>query len=376
MKDRFLILAPNAFSLINFRAELINLLFEYDYEIHLVAPNLLPGSSDYFDIKKEFPFAYTHNSFLSRGSTGAFNNLRTFLSLLKIISDISPKKILSYTIKPVIFGNIAAKFLLKKHRFVLVTGLGSSFKLLSGRSIKGFVFRLLYRLSLSGTAKIIFQNPSDREDLKKLKIITKLDSTEIILGSGIDTQKFSFHEDLSFNRIRFLFMSRFLTSKGILEFVEASLLIKAEFPEVQIDIAGWVDQENPDTITDDFMQLIMDRSEINFLGRVNPLDVIPSCSVFVLPSYREGLPRSVLEAMSIGRAIITCNVPGCKETVITGKNGFLVDEKSVSGLYEAMKFFALNPEKAREMGVVSRKIVEEKFSLDLINKQMINVLNA
>ena len=191
----------------------------------------------------------------------------------------------------------------------------------------------------------------------------------MVNGSGVDLQSF---EEAPFpKKLTFLLIARLLKDKGIREYFEASRIIKKEYPDIIFGLVGWID-ENPSSISKEDLQNRIDSGDINFYGRLDDVKpAITNSSVYVLPSYREGTPRTVLEAMAMGRPIITTDAPGCKETVIDGSNGFLVPVKAVDPLVKAMLNFIKNPELINKMGSQSRIIAMEKYDVKKVNEQMI-----
>src|SRR5258706_5676706 len=169
--------------------------------------------------------------------------------------------------------------------------------------------------------------------------------------------------------------ARLLRSKGVIEYVDAARILKRRHPHSTFRLAGWID-DNPDSVTRQELNGWIAQGTIEFLGRLR--DVRPAlneCSVYVLPSYREGTPRSVLEAMAVGRAVITTDAPGCRETVVDGDNGFLVPIKSTENLVTAMERFLLEPKLAVRMGLRSREIAESRYDVNKVNAVMLREMN-
>jgi glycosyltransferase involved in cell wall biosynthesis len=177
------------------------------------------------------------------------------------------------------------------------------------------------------------------------------------------------------SQIQFLLIARLLGDKGIREYLKAASLVRLSYPEINFGLVGWLDN-NPNAISKDELQYFIDSGDIKYYGRLNDVrPAIKESSIYVLPSYSEGTPRTVLEAMAMGRPIITTNAPGCKETVQDGLNGFLVSVKSVDELVEAMKKFIKNPDLIIEMGICSREIAEEKYDVIKVNNHMLKEMN-
>jgi glycosyltransferase involved in cell wall biosynthesis len=190
-----------------------------------------------------------------------------------------------------------------------------------------------------------------------------------VSGSGVNLDRFA-PTHLP-NKASFLFAARLLNGKGVREYIDAASRIRGMHPGIEFGLAGWID-DNPDSISQDELDAWVEEGCVRFYGKL--LDVRPAiskCSVFVLPSYREGVPRSVLEAMAMGRAIITTDTPGCRETVVNGENGFLIPVRSVDALEAAMQKFIDRPEIIQQMGMRSRTIAEDKFDVQKVNAVML-----
>ena len=233
-------------------------------------------------------------------------------------------------------------FFLRKIKFYpLVTGLGFPF-IEETRKNKPLFFNLirgLYKIAASRCSKIIFQNSDDQNEFYELKILNSSTKTAVVEGSGVDTEKFELKELPDLKMVRFLMISRLLRSKGALEFFEAAKNLNAKGKLAQFTLVGRADK-NIDSLSHYEINEIIKSPSIDWVGEVT--DVRPSiqeCHVFVLPSYREGLPRSALEAMSVGRAIITTDVPGCRSIVENNVNGKLIPARDASALETAMEFY-------------------------------------
>ena len=227
----------------------------------------------------------------------------------------------------------------------------------------------MYQIALNYSNKIFFQNPDDKALFETLNIIGESNDAMVINGSGVDLDYYSvvpLPENTSF-----LMITRLLGDKGVREYVEAAKQVQKDYPNVTYSLVGWID-ENPDAVDQKELDEWINVGAINFLGKVGDVrPAIKNCSVYVLPTfYREGTPRSILEALSIGRAIITTDTPGCRETVIQGKNGYLIEPKSVSKLVESMMKFINNPTIVERMGVESRNIAEKKYDVHKVNDFM------
>jgi glycosyltransferase involved in cell wall biosynthesis len=275
-------------------------------------------------------------------------------------------------VKPVVAAALAGRAERVPKIVSLITGAGYAFT--GGRELKRVVSRiaasLLYRAALKRSDVIVFQNRDDERLFRRLALVAVGRETHIVNGSGIDLRQFSPVPLPA--RPSFLMIARLLKDKGIREFADAAARVKAEHPKVAIALVGYLDP-SPDSITEAEMDELVRRG-IDFKGRLADVrPAIADCSVYVLPSYREGTPRSVLEAMAMGRAIITTDAPGCRETVIDGANGFLVPPRDADALYHAMMHFVRDPDHVPTMGRESRRIAEAKYDVTRVNQELLRL---
>lgn len=371
---RFLIIASHPPSVLNFRGHLIQALNNKGCEIHIATPML----DSYPKVSKELKsLGYiTHNISMQRTGTNPVADVKTLTSLYALMREIKPTYVLAYTIKPVIYGMLAAWAAKVPNRFALITGLGYAFQQVEESGKRSYFQRIiheLYRQALSKTSKVFFQNPDDLNLFKKLKLINNK-PTVVVNGSGVDTNEFHLTPLPSTNNkleIRFLLIARLLVDKGVREYASAARIIKQKYPNVSFDLVGVIDS-NPTAITQQELDDWINEGLFKFWGKLSDVKpAITASSVYVLPSYREGTPRTVLEAMSMGRPVITTDAPGCRETVIDSLNGFLVPVKSIEDLVKAMENFITHPELITTMGEQARKVAENKFDVHSVNKVMI-----
>lgn len=369
VSKRFLLVAGYPDSLLNFRGPLLRALLAQGLEVHVAAPDLPVGNM----IRQQLEDlgGQVHEVSLKRTGMNPLADLATVYSLWRLMRQIRPDYVLGYTIKPVIYGSLAAWLAGVPRRFALITGLGYAFQGEAGqRTWLRRVVQGMYRSALGRVNKVFFQNPDDEALFYDLGILGSSDRKTIVVnGSGIDVSRFTV-APLPENP-RFLLIARLLGDKGIREYVRAAAVVRQQHPEVSFGLVGWID-ENPDAIGEDELQRWIEAGDVQFYGRLADVKpAIAQCSVYVLPSYREGTPRTVLEAMAMGRAIITTDAPGCRETVIDGDNGFLVPVKAVDELAAAMLKFVEQPELITRMGQRSRQIAEEKYDVDKVNAHML-----
>lgn len=361
--------------LINFRKELVLDLLEQGYEVYCFAYGY---SENEREIVKSWG-AIPCDHYLNLKGMNPISDLKGVVHLYKEFKRIKPDIVFNTFIKPVIFSTIAAKLAKVPKVVGMIEGLGNAFTPYpEGISQKAIILRfiqiILYKCTLPLLDNLLVLNMDDKRDLvDKYRIRVK--NILILGGIGVDLQKFEYVEPKN-NDIAFIFIARLLREKGILEFLRSANLIKKQHPNVKFLVLGGFDENNPFALSKTSLQEYVDSCTIEYLGYVdNVPDIIAECSVFVLPSfYREGVPRSTQEAMAVGRAIITTDVPGCRETVENGVNGFLVAPYSSEAVAEKMEYFIQNPDEIRRMGRESRRIAEEKFDIYKVNKKIISIL--
>nr|WP_304297854.1 glycosyltransferase family 4 protein [Capnocytophaga leadbetteri] len=321
------------------------------------------------------PIDYT----FARGGLNPFADLKNMKRLEYIFNKIQPDILFASFAKPVIFGTLAAKKARIPKIIAMLEGLGFSFtEQPNGQTLKAKIIKqiqvFLYKLSLPKADTVIFLNPDDPKDLlDKYHIRVKRNEVLGAIGLNLDEYKFS---RPPINPISFIFVARLLREKGIFEYLQAVKRIKSQYPDVIFKVVGDLDTENPGSIKKEELEDYIQRKIIVYTGYViNVKEHLTQSSVFVLPSYREGVPRSTQEAMATGRAVITTNVPGCRETVESGKNGFLIPKWDIDALAEAMKYFIENPTEITRMGQESHQIAVQKFDSDKVNKKLFKIID-
>ena len=315
---------------------------------------------------------------LSRGGLNPFADIQTTMELINKIKSINPDIVLSYSAKPVIYGSIAAKAAKVPSIIGMLEGLGYTFTdQPNGQSVKTKLVRniqvLLYKFAFRYIDKIIFLNQDDKKDLMDIYKFKKSE-TYILGGIGLNLKNYQFSE-VSIKPVKFLFIGRLLKEKGIFELIQAMRIVKSKYENVHFTILGAIDHENLGALKQETLDSLLREKLFEYPGYVsNVEDWITQTSVFILPSYREGVPRSTQEAMAIGRPVITTDVPGCRDTVVDGVNGFLVPKWNVNALVEKMCFFIENPEQINIMGTESYKIACEKFDVHKVNKKLFEIM--
>ena len=366
-----LLIAGFADSLIGFRKPLIVALLNKGLIVHVAAPELTKNNKVTTELQSLG--VVFHDVSMQRSGMNPFSDLFCLLSMWKLMRRLKPDCFLGYTIKPVIYGSIAAMLARVPNRFALITGLGFAFIGEEGgaRSKVRALVQGLYGFALKNVDTVFFQNPDDEALFRDLQIISsKIDSC-VVNGSGVDVSQFDV-APLDINKpIRFLLIARLLGDKGVREYTKAAREVKKVYPNAEFDLVGWID-ENPDSISQVELDSWVGAGTVNFFGRLSDVrSAIRECSVYILPSYREGTPRTVLEAMAMGRPVITTDAPGCRETVVDGDNGFLVPIKNHKALAKAMLRFIEQPDIITKMGLRSREIAEVKYDVNKVNAQML-----
>lgn len=364
---RFLLISPKNRTAYNFRGELITQIRQGGYEVIVTGPN-----REHID-KIEALGARFIEIPMNKNGINPLADLKYTFQLYELMRKERPVCTLGYTIKPVIYGAIAAKLAGVGNINSMITGAGYLFisESRKARMLKRISF-LLYRIGLACAHKVIFQNPDDRKEFTAHKLVSP-EKCHVVNGSGVNMRKF--HPSPLPSTITFFMLGRLLYSKGAMEYLKAAEIIKARYPRVRFMLLGNIVTDMQDGIKAQEIEPYLDNGIVELLGETD--HVIPyynQCSVFVLPSYREGTPRSVLEAMAMGRPIITTDTQGCRETVVDGENGYLVPIKDPVAVASAMERFILNPQSIDSMGKKSLALCEEKFEVSKVNADMIEIM--
>lgn len=366
---RFLIIASFPESLVNFRGFLIDALLEEGYEVHAAAPEINSEPQVYAVLSEKG--VRLHDISLQRTGLNPFRDLKVVFELMCLMRRIKPACVLSYTIKPVVYGSIAAACSNVPTVVALVTGLGYAFTMSASRNraLLLNLVRKLYSFALHKSDIVFFQNSDDKKLFERMEFLADNAKVYVVNGSGVHLAQYS-AAPLP-EAVSFLLIARLLGDKGIREFALAASRVKARYPDVSVRLVGWMD-DNPDSVRRDELNSWISDGTVEFLGRLSDVrPAIANSSVYVLPSYREGTPRTVLEAMSMGRPIITTDAPGCRETVVDGDNGYLVPVGDAEALAQAMLRFIEQPELIAKMGKRSREIAEEKYDVHKVNDAML-----
>ena len=311
---------------------------------------------------------------IKRGGVNLFSELKTISTLYSYYKKYNPDIVHHVAIKPVIYGTLVAQFIGSIKIVNAMAGLGYIF--ISNKKkvklLRFFIHQLFRFLFRSKNSQLILQNKDDLEYFLKNKLVNN-DNVAIIRGSGVNIEQFTFMNEVKDTPIVML-ASRMLWDKGVGEFVDAAKILKDKKINARFVLVGENDPENPASIPEGQLNEWHESGVIEYWGEQTKMhEVLPRASIICLPSYREGLPKVLLEAASCSRPIIATDVPGCREIVHNGKNGILVPIKNSNSLANAIKELIDNPEKRKSMGTNGRRLVENEFSEEIVVSQTLKV---
>lgn len=371
---RIVVLGSHAESLVIFRFDMLQALARQHEVIACIPPAAEHAANQQVQEKLQTLGITVKHVSLKRTGLNPFDDLKSIYNLYKVFKQLQPDVLFAYTAKPVVFGSIAGKMARVPRIYSMITGLGSYFihNDLKSKCVCD-VMSGLYQIGLLFNAKVFFQNNDDVAEFAQRRIFNDPARTVVTNGSGVNLDYFQYLPHAT-TKITFLLTARFIVDKGILEYLQAAEQIKQQYPHVEFLLVGWFDGKES-AIAPETIQKYVNKGIVQYLGKRD--DVRPAlaqANVFVLPSYREGTPKTVLEAMACGRAIIATDVPGCRETVVHGENGFLIPARNVASLRDAMEKFIINPTLAVDMGKRSRMIAEHKFDVKQVNQILLNAM--
>ncbi len=360
---KILLITPTSVQVVGFRAKLIETLQKNENEVSVLT----------FDREREQEIESKNIKFYCVEDKNRSLNPFKILSLknkyCKIIKEVKPDIVFTFMLKPNTFGVLAAKKAGIKNIYSMVEGAGDVFinNGLKWKLIRKVVCSL-YKKAFKNSKKVFFLNNDDKTEFIQRKLV-KAEQCEIIHGIGVDLEKFAY-KPIKNNRT-FLMVARMLKTKGVYEYCKCARIVKQKYPDA---IFNYLGAEGTVTLAD--IKEYIDDGSINYLGTTT--DVRPyyeDCSAYVLPSYREGMPFSVMEAEAIGRAIITSDTNGCRDTVVDGKNGFLVSVGNVDELARKVILCIERPEEAEQIGKNARTFAEENFDEKKINEELYRMIN-
>lgn len=373
--SKIILIGTTASMTIQFRQDLIKLLLQHQWQVYTFVCEYKEEELQQLKSLGATPVTYS----MSRGGLNPFADIAAIWDLKKKIQAINPDRLISFFAKPVVYGTLAAKMAKVPYIAGMLEGLGYTFtEQPNGQPLKTKIIRtiqvMLYKLALPKLDQMIFLNPDDVNDLlKKYNIFVK--SSAVLGGIGLNLEQYPYSKAPT-TPLNFLFVGRLLKEKGIYEFIEAAKKVKKVYPATQFTVIGSIDPHNMGALTQQELNQLLTENLFNYPGYVSDIqNWIHKSSVFVLPSYREGVPRSTQEAMAIGRPVITTDVPGCRETVVDGVNGFLVPKWDPEALAEKMIYFIEHPKAINQMGQESYKIATNKFDAKKVNRKLCKLLD-
>jgi glycosyltransferase involved in cell wall biosynthesis len=363
------ILSSQAFSIVNFRGSLISSLSAEGVRIFALAPDYDNKTRDEVKNLGAVPIDIS----MRRAGFNPFIDLLDMFRLCVVLRKLQPDVMLGYFIKPVIFGMTAGWLAGVPFRVALIEGLGfvfTSSTSVARRALKKLVSGM-YRLALLSVDRVVFLNKDDIHDFVSNGLV---DSKKVanLQGIGVNLAYWAPAVPVT-TPVTFLLAARLLREKGILEYVAAARIVKTKYPSARFLLLGALDV-NPTSLTERELKQWVSEQLVEWPGHVDVRPWLAQSSVFVLPSYREGLPRSTQEAMAMARPIITTDVPGCRETVNNGVNGFLIPARNANALAHAMLKFIVNPDLIASMGKESRRIAELRFDGHQKTRTLIDIL--
>lgn len=374
LPKKIILIGTTGSSFYGFRADLIKKLVSDQHQVYAFTSEYTQSCLEKIKALGAIPICYE----LSRGGLNPLSDIASTMQLVKKIKSIQPDLVFSYFAKPVIYGSIAAKIAKVPSIIGMLEGLGYTFTdQPEGQTSKTKLIRhiqvLLYRFAFPCLDKMIFLNPDDQHDLMQTYGL-KAPEVHILGGIGLNLKEYQYIE-ASIRPVKFIFIGRLLKEKGVFELIEAFRIVKSKYPGAHFTILGAIDHQNMGALKQEQLDQLINEKLFEYPGHVtNVQDWITDASVFVLPSYREGVPRSTQEAMAIGRPVITTDAPGCRETVADGLNGFLVPKWDAEALANKMCYFIEHPEQINIMGLESFKIAQEKFDADKINLKLLEIM--
>tara|TARA_X000000950_G_C13902480_1_gene655413 strand:+ start:2176 stop:3291 length:1116 start_codon:yes stop_codon:yes gene_type:complete len=369
MKQKIIIVVNDIKNIYLFRLSLIRELINLNFNVEIIC-----NKSSFKDrYKKNLKKIKIYKLDSGKKNISFFDNLFYFFSLYKIINKSKPIIVLSYTIKPNIYSSLVCK-LLKINCICTLTGLGSTF--INGGLLKQITF-LLYKFSKSKNTNYIFQNIDDKNIFKEQSIITN-NNFKIIPGSGIDVKQYGNIKSKINLHFTFLVIARLITHKGIFEYYEAAKKLKKTHKNFKFILIGDYNSKDKYSISDDLYNKIRKKDILNYQNYSdNVSNIISNSDCVILPSYREGMSKSLLEAAYLKKPLLATNVPGCKEIVINNKNGFLFKRGNINDLASKMiKISRMNNRKLKSFGIFSYNHVKQNFTSDIINKLYIDLINS
>lgn len=352
---------------LNFRGNVIKAFLNEGHKITVICPNDKNINIKNFDERLNFiPVE------VSRKGKNPFSDLIYCKKLFNIYRKEKFDLIFHYTIKPNIYGNIASHFT-KIKSISIIPGLGHLF---IKESFATKIVEILYRFSLNYANEVWFLNEDDKKEFLKRKLV-KESKIKILSGEGINLEKFKpIKIEKNDDKVIFLMIARILWEKGFKEYVEAAEILSKKYSNLEFQLLGGIDTGNPSGVPEEIVMKYHNNKTINYLGTTNDVpSIISKCDCLVLPSYREGVPRTLMEGAAMEKPLIATNVTGCREIVIDNYNGFLCESQNSKDLANKIEKFLLLSQGEREiLGKNGRKLMKEKFEDSLVIKKYYEVI--
>ena len=331
------------------------------YDVHIAC-----GITDKQEYLESFGFI-VHPLSISRSGTSVILALKTILEIYKVIQLLKPDIVEFFTIKPVLYGGIVSRFFSIPKKVFYITGLGYVFM---AKGLKGFIVRnivkMMYKLAISGkNNSIITENIFDKGLINSLKTVDKK-QIKIIKGAGVNLTQYK-HLEESNQNIRVTMACRLLKDKGVTEYIEAAKILISKGIDVEFELYGDVDIHNPATLTNKDLEKIRKEGFVSIYGFTSDIaNIFSKTNIVVLPSYREGLPKVLIEAAACGRAVVTTNVPGCRDAIEINKTGLLCEVKNTQDLAEKIKRLIVDEELRHGMGRAGRELAQREFDIEKV----------
>ena len=364
---KIMVISPKNKTVFNFRGDLIKEMIRRGNEVYVTGPN-----RDFIEDIENLGATFIEIPFV-KDQVGILGDLKYCNKLRKAMKEIKPDKIFSYTIKPVIYGSIAGSLAGIKEIYPMMTGLG---RVYGTNSLKSRILRMitgcLYKIAFLGCKKVIFQNWDDLELFVSLKYLPRK-KCEKVDGSGVNMERFAFSELPE--TPTFLMISRIIKEKGVFEFAKAAQIVKTKHPEARFVLLGGYDSSIGAIKPEELLEYT-ESGAIEIPGEVKDVSpILKDVFAFVLPTYyREGIPRTILEAMASGKPVLTTDWVGTKEAVEDGVNGFLVPIKNAEALAEKMLYLIENREETKKMAEASYELCKKKFDVNIVNEIMLKIM--
>ncbi len=367
LNPRIVLCANTAWNIANFRSGLVRALIHNGYEVHVVAPADAHANS-LTDLGCQF-----HHVEMDNKGTSVAADLKLLVRLRKILGTIQPQAFLGFTIKPNVYGSLAAQSL-GIQTVNNISGLGTAF---IKDTFLTRVVKTLYRFSLKRSSRVFFQNEDDQTLFINLGLV-RAAKTDLLPGSGIDLDHYKPAPLPQNPSPTFLLIARLLWDKGVGEFVDAARTVRAKYPDARFQLLGFLDVANRTAVPADKVDDWVREGVVEYLGTTSDVrEMIANCDCVVLPSYREGTPRTLLEAAAMGRPLIATDVPGCRDVVMDGVNGFLAMVRDCDDLaLQFEKFIGAGHETKMVMGEESRKLVETRYSEQFVIQKYLKLLGS